>query len=98
MPTVIDWSPAVDPSAVVRQTREALAAGAAVVLPGDCGYLALWRSGTRIELPAPALLVWGPDEAAALGLSVPAAARRLMVRAWPAPLVIELPTTVELPA
>ena len=98
MPTVIDWSAAVDPSEVVRQTREALTAGSAVVLPGDCGYLALWRPGTRVELPAPALLVWGPDEAAPLGLSVPTAARRLMFRAWPAPLVVELPTTVELPA
>jgi protein-tyrosine phosphatase len=98
MPTVIDWSPAVDPSDVVRLTREALGTGGAVVLPGDCGYLALWKPGTRVELPAPALLVWGPDEAAALGLSLPPAARRLMFRAWPAPLVIEVPAPVELPA
>jgi protein-tyrosine phosphatase len=94
MPTVIDWSPAVDPSEVVRGIRDALAAGAAVVLPGDCGYLALWKPGTPVQLPAPAVFTWGPDEAAALGLVVPAAARRLMARAWPAPLVIELPAPV----
>jgi protein-tyrosine phosphatase len=98
MPTVIDWSPVVDPSELVRQTRDALAAGAAVVLPGDCGYLALWRPGARVDLPAPALLAWGPDEVAALGLNVPPVARRLMFRAWPAPLAIELPAPADLPA
>ena len=98
MPTVIDWSTSVDPSELVRQVRDALAAGAAVVLPGDCGYLALWAPGARVELPAPALLAWGPDEAGALGLSVPPAARRLMARAWPAPLVIEVPAPADLPA
>ncbi len=98
MPTVIDWSPIVDPSELVRQTRDTLASGSAVVLPGDCGYAALWRPGTAIDLPAPALLAWGPDEAAALGANIPTVARRLMVRAWSAPLVIEAPTTAELPA
>lgn len=93
MPTVIDWSPTVDPSDVVRQTRGALAGGSAVVLPGDCGYLALWRpGGAAVELPAPATLAWGPDEVAAQGADVPLAARRLMYRAWPAPLVVELAT------
>jgi L-threonylcarbamoyladenylate synthase len=91
MPTVIDWSPTVDPSDMVRQTRDAIAAGAAVVLPGDCGYLALWKAGAPVELPAPAVLAWGPNEVAARGLSVPPAARRLMHRAWPAPLVVEIP-------
>jgi protein-tyrosine phosphatase len=91
MPTVIDWSPTVDPSELVRQTRAALAIGGAVVLPGDCGYLAVWTPGTRVELPAPALLAWGPDEAATLGGNVPPTARRLMARAWPAPLVIAVP-------
>lgn len=91
MPTVIDWSPAVDPSDVVRQTRDAVAAGFAVVLPGDCGYLAVWKPGARVELPAPAVLAWGPNEVAARGPDVPSAARRLMFRAWPAPLVVELP-------
>jgi protein-tyrosine phosphatase len=98
MPIVIDWSPAVDPSEVVRRTREALAAGTAVVLPGDCGYLALWKPDVRVELPAPAVLAWGPAEVAALGLSVPRTAHRLMFRAWPAPLVIELPAPVGFPA
>jgi protein-tyrosine phosphatase len=91
MPLVIDWNATVDPSEVVRRTRDALAAAAAVVLPGDCGYLALWKPNTPVELPTPAVLAWGPDEAAALGPSVPLVARRLMARAWPAPLVIELP-------
>lgn len=97
MPTVIDWNPTVDPSDLVRRTHEALAAGATVVLPGDCGYLALWRPGTCVALPNPALLVWGPQEAAALGLSPPPVAHRLMLRAWPAPLVIEVPVSAPLP-
>ena len=41
MPTVLDWNPTVDPSELVRAIREAVAAGSAVVLPGDCGYVAL---------------------------------------------------------
>ena len=98
MPTAIDWNTTVDPPELVRATRDALAAGSAVVLPGDCGYLALWRPGAHVELPAPAILVWGPDEAAALGLGIPTAARRLMVRAWPAPLVVEVPATAQVPA
>src|SRR5258708_4256064 len=93
MPMVIDWNPTVDPSDVVRQTREALGAGGAVVLPGDCGYLALYAPGTPVELPNPAVLAWGPDEVASRGLNVPLVARRLMFRAWPAPLVIELPVS-----
>lgn len=92
MPTVIDWTPAVDPSDLVEQTRDALASGSAVVFPGDCGYLALWRPGGPVELPAPAVLAWGPDDLTSRGRSVPPAARRLMFRAWPAPLVVELPT------
>lgn len=92
MPTVIDWSPAVDPSELVRQIRDTLAAGAVVVLPGDCGYLALGKPGTCVESPRSAVLAWGPDKVAAQGLNVPLVARRLMTRAWPAPLVIELPT------
>jgi len=97
MPTVIDWNPTVDPSDLVRQTRDTLAAGSAVVLPGDCGYLALWQPAVAIELPAPAVLAWRADEIAALGVSISQAARRLMHRAWPAPLVLELATTAELP-
>ena len=97
MPTVIDWSPTVDPSEVVRQTRDAIAAGSAVVMPGDCGYLALYAPGTRVELPAPAVLAWGPNEVAARGLSVPPAARRLMYRAWPAPLVVRIADGRQLP-
>ncbi|MBM3983772.1 MAG: hypothetical protein FJ304_26590, partial [Planctomycetes bacterium] len=68
--TVIDWNATVDPSDVVRRTRDALAAGAAVVLPGDCGYLALWRPGAAVALPAPAVLAWGADEVAARGAAV----------------------------
>lgn len=98
MPTVIDWNPTVDPSELVRQTRDTLAAGSAVVLPGDCGYLALWKPATTVELPAAAVLAWRADEVAALGVRIPQVARRLMHRAWPAPLVLELPTTAELPA
>jgi protein-tyrosine phosphatase len=98
MPGVIDWNPTVDPSELVRQAREALAANSAVVLPGDNGYLALWRPGAAVELPSPALLAWRADDMAALGASVSQAARRLSFRAWPAPLVLELPAAGELPA
>lgn len=97
MPTVIDWTPAVDPSELVAQVRDALAAGAAVVLPGDCGYLALWRPGAGVELPTPSILAWGPDEVASRGWRVPSAARRLMFRAWPAPLVVEIPAKTSPP-
>jgi L-threonylcarbamoyladenylate synthase len=93
MPTVIDWSPTVDPSELVRQTRDTLDVGAVVVLPGDCGYLAVWKPDVVMELPAPAILTWDADDAAALGLAVSPLARRLMFRAWPAPLVVELPRT-----
>ena len=41
MPTVLDWNATVDPSEVVRQVGEALAAGSSVVLPGDAGYVVL---------------------------------------------------------
>lgn len=98
MPTVIDWSPTVDPSELLRQLRAALAGGGAVVLPGDCGYLALWTPGAAGELPDAALLAWGPDAVTALGVTVPAVARRLMIRAWPAPLIVDVPTMAELPA
>lgn len=95
MPTVLEWNATVDPSAVVRQVGAALAAGSAVVLPGDAGYVVLLnpagaQPGAMIDGP-PAVLAWGPDVAAALGLAVPTAARRLMLRAWPAPLTIALP-------
>ncbi|MCI0701507.1 MAG: hypothetical protein L0241_10535 [Planctomycetia bacterium] len=95
MPTVIDWSSTVEPSELVRQGRDALTEGLAVVLPGDCGYLALWKSGTRVELPAPALFPW---ELGDLGLEIPSLARRLMFRAWPAPLIVEFPASGEVPA
>lgn len=98
MPSVIDWNPTVDPSGVVARARDTIAAGGAVVLPGDSGYVALWRPEGSVSLPAPALLVFGPEEAAALGVTVPLAARRLMFRAWPAPLVVEVPAGAEVPA
>lgn len=96
MPTVIDWNPTVDPSDLVRQTRETLAANAVVVLPGDCGYLALYAPSVRVDLPDPSLLARRADDIAALGVSVPLTARRLIVRAWPAPLVLELLTSANL--
>jgi protein-tyrosine phosphatase len=97
-PTVVEWSPTVDPSDFVRGVREALAAGRLVVFPGDSGYVALAdpaapvAPGTLDLLgPAPAVLAYGPDDPPRLGLAVPTAARRLMFRAWPAPLAVALP-------
>jgi protein-tyrosine-phosphatase/tRNA A37 threonylcarbamoyladenosine synthetase subunit TsaC/SUA5/YrdC len=92
-PTVLDWSPTVDPSDFVRRVREALAGGRVVVFPGDSGYVALAdpTSPAAPTLPAPAVLVYGPDDPPRLGVAVPTAARRLMFRAWPAPLTVALP-------
>jgi protein-tyrosine phosphatase len=109
MPTVLDWSPAVDPSELVRAVREALAAGSVAVLPGDCGYVAVVdpaapRAADHLAALAaggsdpPAVLAWGPDDPAGLGLAVPPAARRLMFRAWPAPLAVAVPGTPDWPA
>jgi L-threonylcarbamoyladenylate synthase len=102
MPTVLDWSPTVDPSELVRVTREAIAAGSPVVLPGDCGYVALVNpaeptAATKLAALAgartapPAVLAWGPDDPAGLGLTLPVGASRLLSRGWPAPLVIGVP-------
>jgi protein-tyrosine phosphatase len=99
MPTVLEWNATVDPSEFVRQVRETLAAGSAVVLPGDVGYVVLLNpagadAATRLSAATdapPALLAWGPDDPAGFGLTAPTAARRLMSRAWPAPLSVALP-------
>jgi protein-tyrosine phosphatase len=109
MPTVLDWSPTVDPSELVLTVREAVAAGSAVVLPGDCGYVALINPAAlsaAAQLAAiagagggpPAVLAWGPDDPAGLGLPLSAAARRLLARGWPAPLVVAVPGTPDWPA
>jgi protein-tyrosine phosphatase len=109
MPTVLDWSPAVDPSELVRVIREAVAAGSPVVLPGDCGYAALVNpSGPNAvaQLNAlmappsapPAVLAYGADDPQGLGLRVPLAARRLMFRGWPGPLVVAIPGTPDWPS
>jgi protein-tyrosine phosphatase len=88
MPTVLEWSPAVDPSDFVVRVRESLAAGSLIALPGDCGYVLLADPGSPhlglvADLPANTLRYTPlPDS--------PLSARRLMHRAWPAPLVIEV--------
>jgi protein-tyrosine phosphatase len=92
-PTVLDWSPTVDPSDFVRRVREELTAGRVVIFPGDAGYVALTEPTSPVAptVPAPAVLVYGPDDPPQLGVSVPTVARRLMFRAWPAPLTVALP-------
>jgi len=95
MPTVLEWSPAVDPSGFILQLREALGSGSLVVSPGDSGYVALAgpsspHLGLVSENPA-SFLAYTAEEAASLGAELPVSARRLMFRAWPAPLVVELP-------
>jgi protein-tyrosine-phosphatase/tRNA A37 threonylcarbamoyladenosine synthetase subunit TsaC/SUA5/YrdC len=100
MPAVLDWNPTVDSSDLVRATREAIAAGSPVVLPGDCGYVALINPAGKdacsqllaLESAAtPAVLAWGPDDPSGLGLRLPIGAHRLLSRGWPAPLVLEVP-------
>jgi L-threonylcarbamoyladenylate synthase len=109
MPTVLDWSPTVDPSELVRVIREAVAAGSAVVLPGDCGYVALVNPigpNAIAQLTAladggaapPAVLAWSADDPAGLGLPVSIVARRLMFRGWPAPLVVAVSGTPDWPS
>lgn len=95
MPTVLDWNPTVDPSELVRVIREAVAGGAVVVLPGDCGYVALVNpahANAAAQLAAlgeaPAVLAWGADDPKGLSLPVSILGRRLMFRGWPAPLTV----------
>lgn len=102
MPTVLDWNPAVDPTEIVRHARQALADGRVAVLPGDAGAVALVNPAAptaaahlaalaELTDEPPAVLADGPAAAERLGLTVPTAARRLMLRAWPAPLTVLLP-------
>lgn len=99
MATVLDWNPTVDPAEVLSVTREAIEAGRVVVLPGDCGYVALINPAApdaTQQLAAlaaggaapPAVLAWNAEDPQGLGLPVPTVARRLMYRAWPGPLVV----------
>jgi L-threonylcarbamoyladenylate synthase len=104
MPTVLDWNPTVDPSELVHTIREALAAGAAVVLPGDCGYVALVNPAApsaaewlAVLAEPPAVLSLGPDDPAGLGLRCSEPVRRLLERGWPAPLVVAIPGEAEWP-
>lgn len=102
MPTVLDWNPTVDPSELTRRFQDTLAAGMAVVLPGDVGYVVVIgpespHAGAVLDALAevadepPAVLAYGPDDAAALGLAVPTTARRLMLRGWPDSFTVALP-------
>jgi protein-tyrosine phosphatase len=99
MPTVLEWDATVDPCGFAREVWETLAAGSAVVLPGDLGYEVLLnpagpdaaaRLGAATTNP-PAVLAWGPATPTEFGLTVPTIAHRLMFRAWPAPLTVALP-------
>jgi protein-tyrosine phosphatase len=107
MPTVLDWSPTVDPSELVRVIREAVAAGVPVVLPGDCGYVALINPSspkavaqlaTLAKASPPAVLSWNADDPIGLGLRVSVVGKRLMFRAWPAPLVVAVAGTPDWPS
>jgi len=102
MPTVLDWSPTVDPSEFVRNLAEVLAVGSPVVLPGECGYVVLVNptgpnAGPHLAALAaagadrPAVLAWGSDTLAGLGLPVSLVGRRLTRRAWPGPLLVRVP-------
>jgi protein-tyrosine-phosphatase/tRNA A37 threonylcarbamoyladenosine synthetase subunit TsaC/SUA5/YrdC len=99
MATVLDWNPTVDPAEVLSVTREAIEAGRVVVLPGDCGYVALVNPAApdaAQHLAAlatggaapPAVLAWNAEDPQGLGLPVSTVARRLMYRAWPGPLAV----------
>ena len=104
MPTVLDWNPTVDPSTLIRTIREALAVGSAVVMPGDCGYVVLLNPAaatTAARLTGfgePAVLAWGPDDPAGLGLKISVPVGRLFERSWPAPLAFVTAGRPEWPA
>ena len=110
MPTVLEWTPTVDLSGLRRPVREAFAAGSLTVLPGDAGYVVLVnpaspRAPGQLEVLStiasapPMVLGYSPDDPSRYGLNAPVAARRLMFRAWPAPLTIALPAdSAALPA
>src|SRR5579872_656415 len=109
MPTVLDWNPTVDPSELVRITRETIAAGSAAVLPGDSGYVALINPvgpNAANQLAAlanaretvPAILAWGPDDPAGLGLKLSVGCQRLLSRGWPSPLIVEAQGQPDWPA
>jgi len=109
MPTVLDWNPTVDPTELVGVIREAILAGSSVVLPSDCGYVALVNPAaphavarlaalTAASGTPPAVLAWGPDDPAGLGLPVSTIAHRLMFRAWPAPVTVAIAGKPEWPS
>ncbi|MFO0825253.1 MAG: Sua5/YciO/YrdC/YwlC family protein [Gemmataceae bacterium] len=109
MPTVLDWSPTVDPSEIVRVVQEAIAANGVVVLPGDCGYVALVNptspnAARQLAVLAaaggspPAVLAWAADDPVGLGFPVSTIARRFMFRAWPGPVVVAVPGEPQWPS
>ena len=102
MTTVLDWNPTVDPAVCLPPLKETLGAGLVSIMPGDVGYVALVNpdAGTapahlqalaEIADVPPAILAFGPEAPPRFGLTVPTAARRLMYRAWPAPLTVGFP-------
>ena len=76
-----------------------------MVLPGDCGYVALVNPAAELaaeRLAAlagpPVVLAWGPDDPTGLGLPLSRAARRVLARGWPAPMVVVVPGKADWPA
>jgi protein-tyrosine phosphatase len=105
MPTVLDWNPAVDPSTLIRTIRETTLAGSAVVVPGDCGYIVLLNPASANAVrhlaslrEPPAVLTWSADDPEGLGLRLSGPVRRLLERAWPAPLIVAAPGRAEWPS
>lgn len=98
------------PAAAIEQAALALSAGDIVGVPTDTVYgvaadpfhtgatdrlFALKRRPRTVELP---VLVAGVDQALALTVAVPHAARRLMERFWPGALTLILPRREDLNA
>ena len=104
MPTVLDWNPTVDSSELVRSIRDVVVEGSAAIVPGDCGYVALINPATQAAIRhlealagQAAVLTWGPDDPAGLGLRPSPPLRRLLSRGWPAPLVVIVPGQAQWP-
>lgn len=98
MPKVFPWDSVAEKAAVQRAMHDALQAGQIVLLRFAARVLRLFRlsasatsESARVGGPKAGLVVSGPDEVQGLGLDVPLIADRLMRRAWPGPLRLQLP-------
>ncbi|MDW8243426.1 MAG: hypothetical protein RMJ88_09465 [Thermogemmata sp.] len=95
---MLKWNPTISVEDLRQAIGAAAAAGAPVVLPGDCGYVAVLPfHSPRLEawcsrLPErPALWVAEADQLRQWGFPPPISLERLFRRGWPLPLLALVP-------